>query len=49
MLQTTLRNVILSFHNQRKNEIARGDRNQPQAANMRELTWDANLATRAQE
>ena len=49
LLQTNLKNVILDFHNEKRNLIAGGGEEQPQAANMRELTWDPQLATRAQE
>ena len=48
-MQSALKSVILNYHNERRNEIAGGNRSQPQAANMRELTWDPQLATRAQE
>ena len=41
--------VIVDYHNELRNAIAGGGEGQPKAANMRQMKWDAKMATRAQE
>ena len=49
LLQSSEINTIVDYHNELRNRIAGGGDSQPRAANMREMRWDAKLATRAQE
>ena len=47
--QSTEIELIVDYHNELRNGIAGGADSQPKAANMKQLTGDAQMATRAYE